>query len=249
MSMQIEETNVTVKKTIRESLNIPRYSARVIKKIENRPGTWDSNEIGVFDGDKQIGSYTRVYPAFYDTFFPFEHGGKWYALFSGNYTRTELMELPSCKVIGGEPPVEGEGFCPVEFYVPNYVQIHYKEDSLKDKEIFDAQWDIDVEKIDPENHAIDFHYFDFGIVAGCIWGDEWSWKVQHLDLSRVAEGIVTRSEKFGYVWLPPKVKLAAAVNITMESPDWYHVGLAIEKTFDIKPGSKKDYSKFNAMDD
>lgn len=41
----------------------------------------------------------------------------------------------------------------------------------------------------------------FGFVWGCIWGDDSSWKVQWLDLSRVAEGVLTREERFGYVEL------------------------------------------------
>ena len=42
---------------------------------------------------------------------------------------------------------------------------------------------------------------EFGFVWGCVWGDDSSWKVQHLDLSRVGEGELTRDERFGYVML------------------------------------------------
>jgi hypothetical protein len=245
--MHIEETKINNKKTIREALDIPRYHAKVIESIKNRPGSWDSINVGVFDGEKQIGSYVRVYSTLFNTFFPFEHGGKWYALVSLDYTRTQLMEMPSCKIIGGEPEVPGgNGFCPVDFYVPNYIKLKYPD--IKDEWVYDAQIDVDEWKVTPDNEA-SFHYFDFGIVSGCVWGDDWSDKIQYLDLSRVAEGIITRSEKFGYAWLPPKVKLADAVNVEMDDPEWYRVGIAIEKTYDINPGSKKDYSKFNAMDD
>lgn len=227
-------------------LNIPRYTAKVITNIKNAPGTWDSIDVGVFDGDKQIGSYIRHY-SFLDTFFPFEHDGKWYALVSIDYTRTQLMELPSCKIIGGEPETPGgNGFCPVEFYVPNYVQLKYPE--LTDEWVYDAQWDIDKERIE-KGREIDFHHFKFGLVAGCVWGDDWSWKIQHLDLSRVAEGIITRSEKFGYVWLGSGIKLAGAVNIDMEDLDDYRVRLSIEKMYDVSPGSKKDYSKYSTDKD
>lgn len=41
----------------------------------------------------------------------------------------------------------------------------------------------------------------FGFVWGCYWGDDTSWKVQHLDLSRVQEGIIARDNRFGYVEL------------------------------------------------
>ena len=36
---------------------------------------------------------------------------------------------------------------------------------------------------------------------GCIWGDDTSWKVQHLDLSRITEGTLVRDDRFGYVAL------------------------------------------------
>jgi hypothetical protein len=41
----------------------------------------------------------------------------------------------------------------------------------------------------------------FGFVWGCIWGDDSSWKAQHLDLRRVQEGVIARDERFGYVRL------------------------------------------------
>lgn len=42
---------------------------------------------------------------------------------------------------------------------------------------------------------------DFGFVWGCYWGDDSSWKVQYLDLSRIEEGMISRDERFGYVEL------------------------------------------------
>lgn len=47
---------------------------------------------------------------------------------------------------------------------------------------------------------------DFGFVAGCIWGDDLTWKIERLDLSRVAEGKITRSAKFGSVDMPSNAK-------------------------------------------
>lgn len=49
----------------------------------------------------------------------------------------------------------------------------------------------------------------FGFVWGCVWGDDSSWKVQALDLSRVTDGVFVRDARFGYVeletwdWEPP----------------------------------------------
>ena len=39
----------------------------------------------------------------------------------------------------------------------------------------------------------------FGFVWGCYWGDDSSWKVQYLDLSRVQQGVLRREDRFGYV--------------------------------------------------
>jgi len=41
----------------------------------------------------------------------------------------------------------------------------------------------------------------FGFVCGCIWGDDSSWKIQYLDLSRIEDGILNRDDRFGYIEL------------------------------------------------
>ena len=43
---------------------------------------------------------------------------------------------------------------------------------------------------------------NFGFVAGCVWGDDSSWKLQYLDLSNVEFGIIKRDDRFGYLELP-----------------------------------------------
>src|SRR5205085_5598456 len=48
---------------------------------------------------------------------------------------------------------------------------------------------------------------DFGFVWGCTWGDESSWKIQFLDLSRIQEGIFHRDARFGYLELATNEKL------------------------------------------
>jgi hypothetical protein len=56
-------------------------------------------------------------------------------------------------------------------------------------------------------------YHPFGFVAGCIWGDDSSWKVQYLDLSRAAEGVLKREERFGHLELPNAITLEQAVDL------------------------------------
>lgn len=46
----------------------------------------------------------------------------------------------------------------------------------------------------------------FGFVSGCVWGDDTSWKIQHLDLSKIAEGILVRDDRHGYIEMPGNVK-------------------------------------------
>lgn len=102
------------------------YTAKVLNEIENPPRNGvrvaSSVKVGVFrvkDGnEEQVGEYVRNYPGLMDTFCYFRKGDKEFALYSPDYTATRIMELPTCKDIGGEEP-DGGGFCPVDFYVPS----------------------------------------------------------------------------------------------------------------------------------
>src|SRR5262245_49396950 len=114
-----------------------KYAAKVLDTIENAPGTWNSLNVGVFElfddaREEQIGQYVRNYGRLYDTFFPFEQNGKYFALYSPDYTATRIMELPSCRDIGGEEP-HSWGFCPVDFFVPTFIE---QEQSNNDQALF-----------------------------------------------------------------------------------------------------------------
>lgn len=148
-----------------------------------------------------------------DTFFPFTMRGRDLALYSPKYTATRILGLPECVDLGGEEPSSG-GFCPVHFYVPE--QIAYQE----------ARTD-----------------FFFGFVAGCVWGDDTSWKIQFLDLSKAQEGIIKRDDRFGYIELPAKVKLEDAVSTFMydewcDEPDQWspRIEIAVSTSFDVFTG-------------
>lgn len=226
-----------------------KYFARVIEEIETGKGT--CLQIGIFQEEKgkdptQIGSYVRHHSSFYDTFFPFKHeNGKWYALYSADYTATRVMELPSCKDIGGEEGSEN-GFCPTEFYVPNYIDGsyesdvdgitgEYQEDQIPEDELWEKGWG--------EHVWDDLKYRDFGFVSGCVWGDDWSWKIRYIDLSRVDEGIIEITPKFGHIWLPHGVKLSDAIDIDdFENLGWIRISCPI--SFD----SEKNYPDFNLND-
>jgi len=94
-----------------------KYSTRLLEEISNGPGVIPSCKVGVFCDDTQIGEYVRNYYYSPGTFFPFSKDGKWYALYSRDYTATRVMSLPDCKDLGGEEP-SSAGFCPAEYYVP-----------------------------------------------------------------------------------------------------------------------------------
>jgi hypothetical protein len=151
------------------------------EEVESKPGCWNTLIVHIFlreeDGtEREIGQYPRNYPSFVSkTFCPFKQGDKEYALYSTDYTATRVMELPSCKDIAGEEP-ESCGFCPTGYYVPG---------------MDEEDWN-DVEELAGQ----------IGFVCGCVWGDDTSWKLQVLDLSRVSEGKFSRDDRLGYVELP-----------------------------------------------
>jgi hypothetical protein len=74
---------------------------------------------------------------------------------------------------------------------------------------------------------------DHGFVAGCGWGDDSSWKIQYLDLSRVEEGLIRREERFGCVELPRSVLLRDAVDVDYEEA---RVEIAIKTVWDLHKG-------------
>lgn len=166
-----------------------KYLVRASAKA-NEPGTWDSTLIEVLRRNgsvlERVGEYTRNY-SMLSTFEPFRQGGRELALISRDYTKTAVLDLASGEVIAEETEsTPGSGFCPVGFYVPDWWDLH-------DASIIPGSeyWGTDQE----------WPTGEFGFVWGCYWGDDSSWKVQHLDLSRVQAGIISRDDRFGYVEL------------------------------------------------
>jgi hypothetical protein len=220
----------------------PKYYARPIETIKSSPGCWDTFNIGVFrrneDGDELVGSYNRNYQ-FMSTFCWFTKDGKDYALYSKDYTATRVMEPPSCKDLGGEESV-GHGFCPVDFYVPSFVD---KEIVDKNPKFNGAKFRIydpspgDLTDREGSKSVSPLMHSSFGFLCGCVWGDDTSWKIQYLDLSQVDKGILKRDDRFGYIELPPHLDLREAIdmgdgecNIRIAHDDW----------FDPKTGKKSE---------
>jgi len=166
-----------------------RYNTRVTPT--NAPGTWKTVHVDVLDGEAVIASYDRNY-SMLSTFEPFRQGDRVFALISPRYIATSVMDLDTGQVVAAEEPA-ASGFCPVGFYVPDWWDLH---DGTK------LPGSLDWRQADDEWPA-----GDFGFVWGCVWGDDSSWKVQYLDLSSVADGVIRRDDRFGYLKLATDPKL------------------------------------------
>lgn len=244
---------------------LPTYFARVLEEIHYSPGAWTGRRIGVFRregvSETQVGEYERDYPALFRTFAPFRVGNRDLALYSPDYTVTRLLELPSCRDIGGEEP-NSAGFCPVEFFVPYYIDLELRvagrpptrvrkqmptPDDLRPR---DVSWPPIPGGAPPKERLQvpigPFSYHPFAFVAGCIWGDDSSWKLQYLDLSQAAGGIVQRDDRFGYVELPSDLPLDRAVDMEEyegDNPgddDAYQLRITHVTRFDVRDGQSRE---------
>jgi hypothetical protein len=220
------------------------YTAKILETLKSSPGGWGLR-IGIYlvtsESEEQIGEYTRNYGLFYRTFYPFQKGEKDYALYSPRYTATRVMELPSCRDIGGEEP-HGGGFCPVDFFVPSYILKEYKfpdgriEVSPSNEPNKETMRDSTYSRVISPRL-----YYPFGFVAGCVWGDDSSWKIQYLDLSAVDKGEIRRDARFGFIEMPDGISLKQAIDMVDygyddSEPYSYTALIAIRKRFDLRDG-------------
>lgn len=249
-----------------------KFIAKVLSKIEYNPkGSWNGLKVGVFkigeDLEEQVGEYERNYPTFYDTFCHFQKDGKDFALYSPHYTATRIMELPSCKDIGGEEP-NSWGFCPVDYFVPTYIEQEIVSETISSKgtnrkRVWKRVVNKPEEKVLSEfvtktpftNHLTGEQtenkstykpltpllYYSFGFVAGCIWGDDSTWKIQYLDLSEAEKGIIKRDERFGYIMLPENQSLKDAIDMydygwDKEDESANYIRINVMQTFDLRSG-------------
>ena len=229
------------------------YFAKVIDKVEFRPGNWNSIRVGVFrsegESEEQIGEYTRNYPNLFRTFYPFRKNEVDYALYSPDYTVTRVLELPSCKDIGGEEP-NSFGFCPVDFYVPSFIEREWiKGNRIGDKFVVKEPGAENLVASAYSKPVSPVLYYPFGFVAGCIWGDDTSWKVQYLDLELVEKGTITRDERFGYIKLPNKLTLKDSIdlvnyNSAPSKENGHSVIISLQQRFDIRTGKMLEESSY-----
>lgn len=202
---------------------------------------------------EEVCQYQRNY-AMLSTFEPFRQlrDGQWkyYALISREYVRLDVLDLQTGEVIATEQPSEKTlkaardylekyprtdttpeqwattwGFCPTEFFVPDWL-----DDHDPDMGPSDSYWDESDERVTGE----------FGVYSGCVWGDDSSWKLQYVDLSRISEGVVATDDRFGYIELPAAVKIRDAVRYV---PETDRFAIAMEVYADRSDGGVLDYSR------
>lgn len=192
------------------------------ENIKNEPGIWDSMKVSIFRDEILIGEYLRNYSVFgSNTFYPFRIDEDWYALYSAEYTATRVMKLHQDKIEDwcGEE-FSYHGFCPVEFYIPQYIHSKHKYNNDEhDYHLVDC--DVTAEDFDSETKESTFvslNYCNFGFLCGCVWGDDTSWKLRHIDITQVPNKKLIITEKFGYWELPNRLPLRDCISMDSWSP-------------------------------
>lgn len=187
-------------------------------------GGWRTALVSVFDGDVQIGTYERNHAGWAEeTFEPFQWNDRWFALYAPDYTATRVMSLPDCRDLGGEPAAS-DGFCPVEFYAPRYRERISK--NLKTGQCF-SSWGFAYFSFDSDETSEGYEAtfgpwvtVPTGFIAGCIWGDDSSWKLECVDLELAARGQIVRTARFGHVQLARGHSLAESLEFDRHPPHW-----------------------------
>lgn len=217
-----------------------------ISTVQNKPGTWNSTKVSIYRDNEfdvkadvysegtLIGEYLRNYSSFgFETFYPFEINNEWYALYSANYTATRVMKLHEDRIEDwcGEDP-HSAGFCPTEYYVPKYA--HVREDNEYDVFYIDGDYEYEEFSTILKNpYFVDLKYCDFGFMSGCVWGDDISWKLRYIDLSRIPEKELVITEKFGY-WELPAEPLKKCVRMDGWEPEHDWVSIKKQEYFNLK---------------
>lgn len=215
---------------------LPIKNIREIYKVKttvvpsNNKHHWNTMKVDVYVRDSLLTSYLRNYSSFGNTFEPFQQldaDNEWhpYALVSQDYTTTAVMDLLTGKIIAKEKP-DSWGFCPVDFYVPDWWE-YYDEEFNPNSEEWDSRNDWDLKG-------------RFGFVAGCIWGDDSSWKIQYLDLSEIQKGKIKREELFGYIQLPNNLRLKDAIELPEERNKTFSISVQLD--FNTTTGKLEQYT-------
>lgn len=221
------------------------------ERIDHGAGYWSTWRVNVFRDYQCIGHYERTYSSYVkETFYPFQVDDVWYALYSANYTATRVAKLTDKFEDWCGEDSASNGFCPTEFYVPQYNTVGYgggKGRTEFNIHTFDNEYS-DKNPIDTEDEffvsqrlAADFKgskYLPYGFLCGCVWGDDSSWKLKHIDLSQIHNKQIKITSKFGYWELPNNLSLRECIKL-ME-PDHPWISITGQKAFHLPSGQDED---------
>jgi len=151
-----------------------------------------------------------------------------YALISTLDSGITVLDLESGDVVARESGGTtdsavgrwGFGYAPVEYFVPDWWDVH-------DGSVLPGNplWSDATDSSPRGTH---------GSVAGCAGGDTSSWKIHHLDLSRISDGILGRDDRFGYLEIPPDARLKDRVRFHVDTPE--RVRIDVTLTFELATG-------------
>ena len=214
------------------------------EEVKNSPGTWDSIKVSIFRDERLIGEYLRNYASYgTHTFYPFKANNEWYALYSANYTATRVMKLHSDRIEDwcGETPMSN-GFCPVEYYIPTYIHTidsYIIRGEKKEFDNFTVDCDCSEEEFEEELNSpglVKLANTNFAFLSGCVWGDDISWKLRYIDLSKIPDRVLEISDKFGYCQLPQELTLKQCIHMEGWEPNHNWVRIIKSNVHNIETG-------------
>lgn len=140
----------------------PHFTAEVVDKVEYRLGAWNGVEVAIIQQDekdgpkKQVGNtFKRNYSTNFDNFAVCRKHGRYFALYSPDYTSTRVMEIVpgiGWEDIGGESR-NANGFCPTGFHIPITYDMIFEYDAHPSNEKL-KDWSKLLDAYPPGSHYV-----------------------------------------------------------------------------------------------
>ena len=135
---------------------------------------------------------------------------------------------------GPDDLINAEGFCPVDFYVPDPAEYFDSAENMNEYLTGTDRWDERMRNLMRES-ALEWVNTP-AWYSGCHWGDDSSDKLRTIDLSKLREGVVTDAEPYGYfeVWGKLKdaidfggdfLRIAAEMHVSLRDGTVYDPGI------------------------
>lgn len=214
--------------------------------IDNGPRAWRSTLVEIFyDHHEKLGQYIRNYDSDISrTFRPFKLDDEWYCLYSEEYTATRVGRLGGVFEDWCGEEGSSNGFCPSEFFVPQYK----KDSNSRYSSYLDSGYDSEEEFFTEEGHTLfDFGFLPYAFVSGCVWGDDSSLKLQYIDLSDIKNKKMKREQRFGY-WELPNNLSSIRQNLTFLFDDRFNLNGMFSMCLDKSPPNNSFEKDFFSKD-